>query len=248
MKDHETRSFSGYTHKLSRRESLKWMGALSGAVALTVTLPACNETAGRGEHAPWPELKLKPVTANGYGTDPKLISPAPAPWPRLMNSAQLALSAVLADIIVPREGAVPAASEVGVVDVIDEWISAPYPRQQSYRALIEPGLQWLDDEASRRFGRAFIKLSEHQRIEIVDDIAFADRPAPASLTQAKTFFASFRTLTVGAFFTSPEGTRDLGYEGNVVIAGDYPGPSAEAMQHLAELLDDLELEALKKTT
>jgi hypothetical protein len=219
------------------------MGVMSGVVAVSVTLPACDGTADPAGHAPWPELELKPVTADGYGTDPDLITPAPAPWPRLMSDSQLVLTAVLADIIVPREGSVPPASEVGVVDVIDEWISAPYPRQQAYRELIEPGLRWLDDEAARRFGEGFAGLSEPQRLEIVDEIAFADRPAPESLAMARAFFASFRTLAVGAFFTSPEGIRDLGYEGNVVISGDYPGPTREAMAHLAGLLDELDLES-----
>ena len=36
--------------------------------------------------------------------------------------------------------------------------------------------------------------------------------------------------------------RELGYQGNVAIAGDYPGPTEAAMAHLNEQLEKLGLE------
>jgi len=237
------RTGAAYTPRLSRRQSLKWMGALSGAAMVSLSLPACTTLEQPGTYPEWPQLKLAPVTADGYGTDPNLITPAPAAWPRLMSESQLALTAVLADLIIPREDTVPSASEVGVVDVVDEWISAPYPRQQEYRALIEPGLIWLDAEAVRRFNVPFVSLTETQRVEIIDEIAYANRPTPTGLANPKAFFASMRMLVVGAFVTSPEGTADIGYLGNVAISGDYPGPTPDAMAHLQGLLEELGLEA-----
>ena len=53
----------------------------------------------------------------------------------------------------------------------------------------------------------------------------------------------FRQLVVGAYVTSPQGMQDLGYQGNVPIAGDYPGPTPEAMTHLHSLLNDLDLKS-----
>ncbi|MBT5682665.1 MAG: gluconate 2-dehydrogenase subunit 3 family protein, partial [Gammaproteobacteria bacterium] len=44
-----------------------------------------------------------------------------------------------------------------------------------------------------------------------------------------------------AYFASPEGTKDIGYIGNTPIAGDYPGPTPEAMAHLDKMLSDLGL-------
>ena len=76
---------------------------------------------------------------------------------------------------------------------------------------------------------------------MLDDIAFAERDTPPGLEAPKAFFATLRALVVGAFFTSPEGARDLGYIGNVPIRGDYPGPTPEAMAHLEALLDELGL-------
>ncbi|MEQ9450669.1 MAG: gluconate 2-dehydrogenase subunit 3 family protein [Pseudomonadales bacterium] len=222
--------------ELSRRAALRWMTALSGGMAISAVAPGYADESG--QYAPWPQMKLAPVQAAGYGTDPDLITPAPAPWPRLLTTAQRQTSAVLADIIVPREGQVPAASEVGVVELIDEWVSAPYPQQQGYRQSIIPGLAWLDDEAGLRFGTGFVQLSTDQQLAIVDDIA---TPGEASLSAAHAFFVNFRTLVVGGFYTSPAGSRDLGYLGNVPIAGDYPGPSPAAMAHLNELLAELKL-------
>ncbi len=223
---------------LTRRETLKWIGAVSGALAISTTLPACGTSGDPGDHAPWPEIKLDPVSAPGYGTDPDLIAPAPVPWPRLLSDAQLATTAALADIIVPAENNIPAASQVGVVEFIDEWISAPYPTQQEHRGLLVAGLQWLDDEAARRFEADFVNLTSTQQLEIVDDIA---QPEADTLQLPGLFFSGFRTLAVGAFYTSPEGIADLGYQGNVAIAGDYPGPSQEAELHLQALLEQLGL-------
>jgi hypothetical protein len=55
------------------------------------------------------------------------------------------------------------------------------------------------------------------------------------------FFQRFRYLAVGAYYTSEAGIADVGYIGNVPIAGSYPGPSDEAMAHLAAVLEQLGL-------
>ena len=214
--------------------------ALSGNVSASLFVPP---------FAQWPQLTLKPVTAAGYGQDPDLIatasdsgsSGASSLWPKLLTESQLELVAVLADIIVPAEQQAPSASEVGVPDVIDEWISAPYPQQQQHRALIEPGLKWMDDESMRRSGSAFVRLSESQQLSIVDDIAFSDVQTSPGLEMPGEFFSGLRSLVVGAYFTSPEGIEDLGYIGNTPISGDYPGPTPEARAHLEKLVESLGL-------
>ena len=48
-------------------------------------------------------------------------------------------------------------------------------------------------------------------------------------------------LVLAAFFCTPEGCKDIGYLGNVPIAGDYPGPSDEAKAHLDQVLAELGL-------
>lgn len=228
--------------KLSRRETLKWMGVMSSTVVVPMTFStAASAKESAGDFAPWPQLTLKPVTAPGYGQDPNLIVPEPAPWPRILTEPQLAMLAVLSDIIVPAEDEVPSASEVGVPEVLDEWISAPYPQQREHRSVMEPGLLWMDDESRRRYQKPFIRVTESQQLDIVDDIAFSEGQTPAGLATPRLFFSGLRALVVGAFFTSPEGIRDLGYIGNTPIYGDYPGPTPEAMVHLESLVENLGL-------
>lgn len=223
---------------ISRRESLRRVGLMAAAGGMPFAFTACAEPGP----AAWDLLSLEPVRAPGYGTDPNLIHPAPAPWPKTLSEAELRLVSVLADILIPAEGDWPSATAVGVPEVIDEWVSAPYPLQQSHRPLVLSGLRWCDRECRRRFGRAFVDADETSRLAIVDDIAFPDGPGGAGLDGPRAFFAGFRRLVAGAYYTSPEGARELGYQGNVPIAGDYPGPSEEAMAHLGQVAADLGLE------
>jgi hypothetical protein len=192
--------------------------------------------------ADWPDMDLKPITANGYGKDPKLISPTPAPWPLTLTREHLDLVAVLSDIIIPAEGDVPSATSVGVPEVINEWISAPYPLQQEHRTVLLPGLVWTDMESTRRFGKIFIRSSVQQQLEIVDDIAFSNDETPADLNLPVSFFDVLRQLVAGAFFSSPAGIKDIGYLGGVPIMGDYPGPTEDAMEHLRALTKKLGLD------
>ncbi len=224
------------TH-LTRRESFRRAAILAGASGLPFGCAPASESVP----AAWQPLELKPVTATGYGTDPNLIHPAPAPWPLTLTEKQRNLAGVLADILIPAEGDIPSATGAGVIDVLDEWVSAPYPLQQEHRTVLLSGLDWCEREADNRFGSTFATLTEMQQLEIVDDIAFPERTA-AAFAQPAAFFDVLRRLVAGMFYSSPEGAAELGYLGNVPISGDWPGPTAEAMAHLNEQLNKLGLE------
>jgi Gluconate 2-dehydrogenase subunit 3 len=233
---------STYNPTISRRDSLKWLGALTSAVAVGGVLVACDteqsELPAVSAQSHWPNLKFDTITGPKYGQDPKLISPT-TPWSRTLSKAQLNLVATLCDTICPADEGGPSAREVGVPDVIDEWVSAPYSRQQHDRVLILNGLQWLDDEAMQRFKKSFLAVSEAQRTQIIDDIAFAEKQSDPEFQHAVHFFAKLRALILGGYFTSPEGIKDIGYMGNVPIMGDYPGPTEEAMAHLKQVIAEL---------
>jgi len=231
-----------YKSTMSRRQSLKWFGILS-ATAMLPTISGCStlkdvETLIRGH---WPDIKLTPITAKGYGKDPNLIMPPESPWPLTLTQEQLSLLAVVSDIICPREGDVPSASEVNVPAVIDEWVSAPYEMQQEHRLYLLSGLVWIDDESKLRFKQNFVDLSEKQQLAIIDDIAYDNDDTPSEFRFIAQVFGMFNQLVLSAFFSSPQGSKDIGYMGNVAIAGDYPGPTEEAMAHLNHALKDLGL-------
>lgn len=149
--------------------------------------------------------------------------------------------AVICDILIPRDGAIPSASEVDVPAVIDEWVSAPYPSNQSGRIEILSGLAWIDQESQRRFETGFVQAYAAQRLNIIDDIAYEEAQSNLRYIYIAKVFDGLRTLVTIAFFASPEGTRDLGYLGNTPIAGDYPSPTPQAMEHPDGILQELAL-------
>jgi hypothetical protein len=241
-----------YQSGLSRRDSLKMLAALAASTLLpgltgcepapstaTATTVPAKDSAVLPEH--WPDLKLSPITAPGYGKDPNQILPPESPWPLTLTPAQLTLVALLADLLIPREGETPSASEVEVPAVINEWVSAPYPRQQQDRAQILPALAWIDEEAKLRFNQVFASLKPAERTAILDDIAYLTTDTPARFIRIAKAFALFRGLVVAAFFASPAGSKDIGYLGNTAIGGDYPGPTPAAKAHLDKVLADLGL-------
>jgi hypothetical protein len=230
-----------YQSNLSRRESLKWFGLLATGSALVATHGCSSVLSTVTSQGHWPALDIKPVVANGYGKDPALVAPLETPWPRTLSAEQLTLVAVLSDYLVPREGDVPSATEVNVPDVVDEWVSAPYDAQQADRVTILHALAWIDDEASLRFGKKFAMLGTNEQTAILDDIAWYHEQVPAAFQRIAKAFDRFRNLVLAAFFCTPAGWKDIGYLGNVPIAGDYPGPTAEAKAHLDKVLTELGL-------
>lgn len=215
---------------LDRRTTLKWFAA-----ALTAgPLAACGESpSGLTWAVP------TPIKAPGYGRDPNMLEPS-YPWPLTLTQAELLAATALVDLILPQEGDMSAASAVGVPAFIDEWVSAPYPDQQKDRELILPGLAWLDQESMARDGRRFGHADAAAREAIANDIAFKDRVKPG-LEKPAEFFARMRTLTLGAYFTSAEGWKTIGYLGNTPANGDYAGPTPEAIAHLKGVLEGMGL-------
>jgi len=208
---------------MDRRTTIKWVLA-AGAV-----LPLKGARAARA--VPLTPADVAP-TARGYGTDPNLVAnyrPGEL-WPLTFTAAERRLAVILADIIIPADEHSESASAVGVVDFIDEWVSAPYPRHQEDRTIVQDGLAWLDAEAGRRFGKGFADLDSTAQQGICDDICAETRAAPANVDAAK-FFALFRDLTAGGFYSTPAGRKDLNYIGNVPLAR-FDGPPAELIKAL----------------
>ena len=99
----------------------------------------------------------------------------------------------------------------------------------------------IDDESALRFNQSFLQLSAKQQREILDDIAYFNEQTPEQFQHIGKAFLRFKDLVLGAYFCTPEGRKDIGYLGNVPIAGDYPGPTPEAKAHLDGVLAELGL-------
>jgi hypothetical protein len=209
--------------RIDRRLAIKWMLAAGAGAALArpFSLSAAEE-----DPAP------APTGGGGYGTDPDLMKDyKPGDyWPLTLSEAQRREVGALCDVIIPAEGSVPSASALGVVDFIDEWVSAPYPTNFADRPVILDGLAWVASESSKRFGSAFSGATPAQRESLCAEMAAAV-PDGSPRKAIFSFFRRFRDLTSAGFFTTPEGMKDLGYVGNVPLAR-FDGPPADLVAKL----------------
>jgi hypothetical protein len=215
--------------RLDRRTTLKWVLAASATLA---THRYALAPAAAAPAAAEPPAGAAPVAARGYGTDPRLI-PVYNPgelWPLTMSAGQRRCAGALCDLIIPADGVSPGATAVGVVDFIDEWISAPYPDQGADRLVVLEGLAWLDAQALRQFGRGFADLDATAHRVLCDPICYLPKAAP-ELREAARFFARYRDLTAGGFYSTDVGARDLGYVGNVALER-FDGPPLEVLKHV----------------
>lgn len=202
--------------RVDRRTAIKWVLAASAALQLP-TSPLAAQSPSKG--------------TVGYGKDPDLLKiyETGQLWPLTLTQSQRATATMLCDLIIPEDDQSPAASKVGVVAFIDEWVSAPYPNNQHDKPVVVQGLAWLDQEAQRRFKNGFSALTDKERAAICDDISAA-KPA-AHFSQAAMFFTRFRALTAGGYYTTPVGMKDLRYVGNVAMT-TFEGPPPEVLKRL----------------
>lgn len=204
---------------MDRRTTIKWMLAASASMPLLQNV----------------EVLASPVVAKPYGTDPDLLrtyQPGDL-WPLTFTSEQRATATVLCDLIVPADATSPSASAVGVVDFIDEWVSAPYEAQRADRKIVLDGFGWLDEASTRRFSKSFRELAATQQRQVCDDICYLPKAKP-QFKQAATFFARYRDLTAGGFYTTPQGRKDLQYVGNVPLPS-FNGPPPEVLKKVGLL-------------
>jgi hypothetical protein len=200
---------------MDRREAIRWMVAAAATV-------------------PWLDARAlgAPAPTKGYGQDPRLLE-APKPgefWPLTFTADQRLLVASLCDVIVPADEVSPSASQLHVHEFIDEWVSAPYPKQRADAELVRWGLRWLERESKRRFKRPFVQLTEEQKDRICQEICNESKAASRYKRPAQ-FFAKFRSLAMAGFYTTPEGMKDIQYLGNVALTR-FDGPPAEVLAYL----------------
>jgi len=195
---------------MDRRETIKWVLAAAAVMPL--------------------KLEASDTQYRSFGTDPNLqrIYHPGELWPLTLGQLQREQATLLCDTIIPADATSPSASAVGVVDFIDEWVSAPYPTQQKDRDLVLQGLTWMESESRRRFSRSLLEIATQQLHEICDDICFVPKAQPPFLEGAR-FFARYRDLTTGGFYTTPRGRTDLRYVGNTPLPR-FDGPPLEVLQ------------------
>jgi hypothetical protein len=214
----------------SRRQAIQWvMGAVA---ASALPIEALAQEVGRTVTPQENAARQKNANGRGYGTDPDLLKihkPGDF-WPLTFSADQTKTAGALADTIIPADSLGPAASDVGVPAMIDEWISAPYPDQQAHRPIILGGLAWLEGESKKRFAKGYAELTEAQQHAICDDIHHPPAAKP-QFRKAAGFFSLFRSLAAGAYYATPLGWKAIGYEGNVALPS-FDGPPPAVLEKL----------------
>lgn len=218
------------TDDMNRRDALKLLAVGTAAAAAVPATPA-PAVARALPVLDAPTAQPQPRAAGPRGTpaDPDLLRPR-IWWEKVLTEDELATLAVLCDIIIPADDRSPSASSVGAPDYINEHVSAPYDGQRRDLVTVRGGLVWLDTESGRRFGRRFREASPAEQLAICEDIHYAAEAKPEFRAGAR-FFSTVRNLTATAFYTTPEGMRDLGFMGNTPQAV-WNGPPPEVLRHI----------------
>lgn len=204
--------------RMSRRSAVKWF--------MVAGLSASFRPGRLGAASPMG----KDAGARGYGRDPNMFE-GEVPWPRTLSDVQLQTVAVLADVVLPYTSeASPAASTLHVPDFIDEWVSAPYPRQRRDREVILAGIARVDVLSIAQWERPFPELSADQQEALCRALA-GDVDKPEVTTSDRSFFRQFTLLVLGGYYTTEVGLAEIGYVGNVPLPS-FPGPPPEVLRRI----------------
>ena len=138
---------------------------------------------------------------------------APPYVPKFFTRAEWQTVRMLADYIIPRDERSGSATDAKVPEYMD-WLMNDKEASLNTRVAMRGGLAWLDLQASERFGKTFVKVTDSERRQILDDIAWPKKAKP-ELSQGVAFFNRFRDLTAAGFFSSEMGYKDVNFVGNV---------------------------------
>jgi hypothetical protein len=141
---------------MKRRSLLKSAAVLPAAAALHS--PAAAQTPPAAPAFENFKLELTPVDAGSQQV------------PRFFTPEQIAALRKLGDLLMPKLGERPGATEAGAAEFLDFYVSQSSPDRQS---LYRSGLDRLNSEARRTAGRPFAELSAEQASPILKPLSEA---------------------------------------------------------------------------
>jgi gluconate 2-dehydrogenase gamma chain len=190
-------------NNISRRTLLQLAASAPMAAAFSFTGAEVLEASQQARRATAPVFKPKWFTAHEYET-----------------------VRILVDYIIPKDARSGSATDAGVPQFMDFFMTDNPGRQNAMRG----GLAWLDLECHRRFSMDFKACTDTQRKQVLDDISWPQRVKP-DVSHGVPFFNSFRDLTASGFFSSKMGIDDLDYQGNTFV-GQWNGCPDEVLKKL----------------
>ena len=136
----------------------------------------------------------------------------------------------------PADARGGSAVDAGAPEFIDLLCS----QNDQLTTIYQNGIRWLDAIIRERSGDNFIDTSIEAQTGILDELVEAERGDRSNnLSEGVSFFGWVRRMAVDAYYTSPIGIRDIGYQGNQVLSS-YETPSA-AIDFATRVADDLGL-------
>ena len=155
---------------MDRRKSIKTL--LVGTAVASVLIESCETTDKKGST----------TSTTGVNEDDRMVEEKIAlkkiNEEVFFTPAEMVTITLLGDIIIPRDKVSGSASDAKVPDFI-EFIVKDMPEHQTP---MRGGLRWLELNSLKRFGNSFANITEKQRLEIVDDIAYPNK-AKATMKQ-----------------------------------------------------------------
>jgi hypothetical protein len=212
------------TKPVTRRAALKVIGSVPIAGAMMGGTAFAQQGTPSGAQQPKQTHEAPFPPAQGQGTPP-----SSAPKRAFFTAAEWRTVGVLADDIIPKDDRSGGATEAGVPAYIDYQLSVP-ETDEATRVAIRGGLAWLNTESRTRFRRNYASLSQAQRNQILDDIAWPEKAKP-EFSHGVSFFSRMRDFVGSGFFSSAIGWKDLRYQGNV-FNPDWKGCPEPAMKKL----------------
>jgi len=187
---------------MDRRESIKTM--LLGALGTGALLNGCAPD--RGDHR-----KLQDVyDFSSYGrTEEEKHRDSDLFADNFFTDHEIETVAILCDLILPATDSAGSASDAHVPEFIDFMVKDAASLQGDFRN----GIRWLDAYSKTRYGYDFALITEVQKIEILDEIAYPENTTEENQPGVD-FFRLIRNLTLTGYYTTQMGWDDLGYVGN----------------------------------
>lgn len=199
---------------MNRRENLKLLFA--GSIGAGLLLGCEPEQV---------KLKGAVIGTPGGRTEEEKVRDAKLLAERFFTEDELKKISILVDLIMPADEQSPAATTLGVPNFIEFMMKD----QPSMQTPMRGGLMWLDFESEEKFGKLFNSLETAQVLEIVDLVAWPEKATEAYQGGVR-WFNMLRNLTCSGYFSTQEGWKYMGYQGNVPNVWDGV-PAAVLTKH-----------------
>ena len=134
--------------------------------------------------------------------------------PGRLNPHEFATVTRLAELIVPADAGGGSSVDAGAPEFIDLLCG----QNEELANIYQGGLAWMDATMRRRVSSTFIDAAAGEQTALLDALVAAERADEAgALGPGVSFFNWVRRMTVDAYYTSPIGIADVGYQGNQIL-------------------------------